>query len=99
MRSGIEFTIGVSAGPAFAVAVIGVGVDDPVLLDGFEVAPTSPDILAPVKDDGLKACFEQFEGSEIAAWSGAYNQYVFIGLKGFEAFQDSRFGLEGLMEV
>ena len=73
-RARIEFSIRIRACPPFAETVVGMRIDDPLLLDGAQVAPPVLDILPALEHHRLQAMADQVERSEVSCGSGADNE-------------------------
>src|SRR3954462_413797 len=75
--AGIELTVAVGAGPAFAKAVVAFLVHQSFLVDGGEVSPACPYILSSFEHDGFDTQFDEAEGSEEPGRAGPDDDHFF----------------------
>jgi hypothetical protein len=70
VRTRVELAVAVCSCAAFTEAVVGVGVDDAVLREAFEIATARLDGLAAVENDGWDAGARELVRAEDAGGSG-----------------------------
>ena len=77
---GEELSVGESPGAAFAVAVVGVRVDDAFHRQLGHVGLAAVDVLAALQDHGLQAACQELQGGEQAGRAGADDDDRFGGV-------------------
>jgi hypothetical protein len=73
--AGVEFSVGIGSRTAFTEAVIRVGVDNVLLVDGRQIAPPRPYVFASFQDNGFETQLAKAQSRKGSGRAAANNDH------------------------